>query len=363
MKSALRTVANSFPVCLLLCMVSGIATAQGTGSIVESPAFTPGQASRQSAAGPSSGNNDAMSLLLEQIQQLQTEVQTLRGLIEEQGFELRKLQRDSLSRYTNMDERLSALESGASGNAVAQATTIPTPLNSVTPAAGNSAAGAIATPGASGTATTLGSSNPVATANISLNTGTTMPRADNFNAISTDASAAAIGTTSTVTSINPAAAAAASNQIAASAIATASPATSTRNTGRATLQPAVLSEQQLYQMAYDSVINSDFERSIAEFDQYLGNFPQGRFITNAHYWKGQAYLYLNRYEDARAAYEIIMNQFSDSPKLPDAMYGLGLAHQGLGNLDQARRLLNDIKRRFPNTGVANLADTRLLSLD
>ncbi len=341
-------------------MISGIATAQGTGSIVESPAFTPGQASRQSAAGPSSGNNDAMSLLLEQIQQLQTEVQTLRGFIEEQGFELRKLQRDSLSRYTNMDERLSALESGASGNAVAQATTIPTPLNSVIPAAGiTSAAGAIATPGASGTAATPGSSNPLATANTSLNTGTTMPRADNINAISTDAGAAAIGTSPAVTSITPASAAAAPNE----AIATASPATSTRNTGRATLQPAVLSEQQLYQMAYDSVINSDFERSIAEFDQYLGNFPQGRFITNAHYWKGQAYLYLNRYEDARAAYEIIINQFSDSPKLPDAMYGLGLAHQGLGNLDQARRLLNDIKRRFPNTGVANLADTRLLSLD
>jgi len=45
------------------------------------------------------------------------------------------------------------------------------------------------------------------------------------------------------------------------------------------------------------------------------------------------------------------------------MYGLGLAYQGLGNIPQARQLLNDIKRRFPNTGVANLADTRLLTLD
>lgn len=129
------------------------------------------------------------------------------------------------------------------------------------------------------------------------------------------------------------------------------------------MQPAVLSEQQLYQMAYDSVINSNFERSIAEFDQYLSIYPNGRFVTNAHYWKGQAYLYLNRYEEARAAYEIIIDQYADSPKLPDAMYGLGLAYQGLGNIQQARRLLTDIKRRFPNTGVANLADTRLLSLD
>ena len=132
---------------------------------------------------------------------------------------------------------------------------------------------------------------------------------------------------------------------------------------RATLQPAVLSEQQLYQMAYDSVINSNFERSIAEFDQYLSIYPQGRFVTNAFYWKGQAFLYLNRYAEARDSYEVILNEYDNSANIPDAMYGLGLAYQGLGNIPQARQLLNDIKRRFPNTGVANLADTRLLTLD
>jgi len=136
-----------------------------------------------------------------------------------------------------------------------------------------------------------------------------------------------------------------------------------RTLGRGTLQPAVLSEQQLYQMAYDSVINSNFELSIAEFDQYLSVYPQGRFITNAYYWKGQAYLYLSRFEEARDSYEIIVNQYTGSAKLADAMYGLGLSYQGLGNISQAKQLLNDIKRRFPNTGVANLADTRLLSLD
>ena len=108
---------------------------------------------------------------------------------------------------------------------------------------------------------------------------------------------------------------------------------------------------------------SNFDRSIAEFDQYLSIYPEGRFVTNTYYWKGQAYLYLNRFNEARDSYEIILEQYEESPKLPDAMYGLGLAYQGLGNIAQARQLLSEIKRRFPNTGVANLADTRLLSLD
>ena len=62
-------------------------------------------------------------------------------------------------------------------------------------------------------------------------------------------------------------------------------------------------------MAYDSVINSNFERSIAEFDQYLSIYPQGRFVTNAFYWKGQAFLYLNRYAEARDSYEVILNEY------------------------------------------------------
>jgi tol-pal system protein YbgF len=116
-------------------------------------------------------------------------------------------------------------------------------------------------------------------------------------------------------------------------------------------------------MAYDSVIKSNFDLSIAEFDQYLSIYPEGRFVANAHYWKGQAYLYLNRYDEAVDSYEVIGNQHQDSAKLPDALYGLALAYEGMGNISEAKRLLSDIRRRFPNTGVANLADTRLLSLD
>lgn len=261
-----------------------------------------GQVAMAQGAAP---NSDALALLLEQNQNLRAELQALRAMIEEQGFELRKLQRDSLNRYTNMDDRLTALESAA---VAAPATRSPLP--------GQGAGGQPAV-----ASSTAQSQAP-----------------------------AASGTTSTAPANN-------------SAVASDSNSSRSISGTRGTLQPAVLSEQQLYQMAYDSVINSNFERSVAEFDQYLSIYPEGRFVTNAHYWKGQAFLYLNRYEEARDAYEIILEQYPDSAKLPDAMYGLGLAYQGLGNIPRARQLLNDIKRRFPNTGVANLADTRLLTLD
>ena len=286
------------------------ALAQVSSFVVESQAFTPGQSN-------TSSNNDALSLLLDQNRNLQTEVQALRALIEELGFEQRKLRRDSRSRYTNIDDRLSSLEATA---------TVPVP----------------------------------STANPITNDSTPAPPVNSGPAGVTAGNSTLVdGASSTSAAIEPAI----SGSFLANSRGNSAANSSLANSGRATLEPAVLSEQQLYQMAYDSVINSNFERSLAEFDQYLSIYTQGRFVTNAYYWKGQAYLYLHRFDEARESYEIILNQYADSSKLPDAMYGLGLAYQGLGNIPQAKQLLNDIRRRFPNTGVANLADTRLLLLD
>ena len=297
MKKAWIAVASKLVTFSILGNIGLSASAQGVGSVIESQGVT---LSGQDQAAGSNANSDALSLLLEQNQQLRSELQALRAIIEEQGFEVRKLQRDSLTRYTSTDDRLSALEQGASpitlsGGAVSSATD---------------------------TAESIASAADSSMINSRLVDSNENVRADGPNSLK-------------------------------------SPAVSERRT----LQPAVLSEQQLYQMAYDSVINSNFERSIAEFDQYMSVYPTGRFVTNAHYWKGQAYLYLDRYAEAKDSYEIILNRYEDSAKLADAMYGLGLSYQGLGNITQAKQLLNEIKRRFPNTGVANLADTKLLQLD
>jgi len=299
MNTIFPAVVTKIPVFIYISILATAAVAQQVSSVVESQSFIPGQQNLSSSSAASVNNNDGLSLLLEQNQQLRTEVQALRALVEEQGFEIRKIQRDSLSRYTNVDERLGLLE--------------------------NEAVTAVTSPGTS------------ATDSLPPLTPPSRTRQD----------------TSTVSS---------ANAVSENSRAAAATETNTRF-NRGTLQPAILSEQQLYQMAYDSAINSNFERAVAEFDQYLSIYPDGRFVSNAHYWKGQAYLYLNQFGEARDSYEIIVAQYEESPKLPDAMYGLGLAYQGLGNIAQARQLLREIKRRFPNTGVANLADTRLLSLD
>ena len=62
---------------------------------------------------PAGGQNQNLGQLFLQIQQLQQDVMRLNGLVEEQGYELRKLKEQSLERYVDLDKRLSAAAGGA----------------------------------------------------------------------------------------------------------------------------------------------------------------------------------------------------------------------------------------------------------
>ncbi|MCB1670677.1 MAG: tol-pal system protein YbgF [Gammaproteobacteria bacterium] len=286
-------------------------------------------------ASGQAGSNDAMVLLLEQNRNLQTEVQALRGLVEEQGYEIRRLQRESLDRYTDTDNRLRSLEQALANGTVPESlsgagTGADLPTRALPADGGQTAAG-----------------GPVSQDDLSTASAATATPASPRGLITGAGTATDQGQEPVSTP----------DRQPRSSIATRSA------NSRPGLEPAVLTEQQLYQMAYDSAINSQFERAIAEFDQYLGIYPQGRFTTNAHYWKGQSYLYLSRYDEAIAEYEIILNQYPGDAKVPDAMYGQAVALEGMGDTQRARRLLQQIMRSYPNTGVANLADTRLRSLN
>lgn len=266
-----------------------------------------------------SSNNDALMLLLDQFQAMRSELETLRGMVEEQGFEIRRLQRDSMDRYTDLDSRVSALyqDLDSAGSAAAAGLSQPAAGAAVNPTplpANTGASASMATSGA-GTVSTLPSS-----------------------AGSTASGSSAVGV------------AAAGASVAASQ--------------PPTPPVGMLTEQQLYELALDSLLQQEaYERSISEFDVYLSQYPDGRFVTNAHYWKGQAYVNLSMMDEARVSFETIINEYPDGRKIEDAMYSLGTVYHRLGDTQRARQLLLDVRSRFPNTSAANLADIYLRSLN
>ena len=253
-------------------------------------------------------NNDALNLLLEQVRSLREEVQTLRGMVEEQGYELRRLQQDSLDRYTDLDGRISTLyQDVESGNAASSA--LP-PSSGNLPASANTAA-MTGNPSASPTTNTA--------SNTSAASGFNTSGLNNGNAAASASSSASAGSSST--------------QLATNGVVSG-------NNTPVVPAPGIMTEQQLYERALDSLLQEEaYQRSIAEFDQYLAQYPDGRFVTNAYYWQGQAYVNLSQFEQARSAFEAIVNNYPDGRKIEDAMYSLGTVYHRLGDSSRARQML------------------------
>lgn len=262
------------------------------------------------AAQVGASNNDALLLLLDQFTALRGEMETLRGMVEEQAYEIRRLQQDSLDRYTDLDSRLSSIYQEMDA----------TPVNS-----GNVAPAPQITGTASTAATTTVASSAVSTpANIP-------------------------GDAAAVQSSAP--------SVVASTV-------NTGVTGAPAIQTGILTEQQLYELALDSLLQEQqFQTSIDQFGQYLSQYPDGRFVTNAYYWQGQAYVNLSMFNEARQAFETILTQYPDGRKIEDAMYSLGAVYHRLGDNTKARQMLQDVVTRFPNTSAANLADIYLRSIN
>lgn len=69
--------------------------------IVAALALLSGQAMAQAGA-----SNELLLSLYNQLEALQSEVQTLRGLVEEQGYQIRRLESETRERYLDLDQRL-----------------------------------------------------------------------------------------------------------------------------------------------------------------------------------------------------------------------------------------------------------------
>ncbi len=85
-----------------------------------------------SAAASSANNNDIVVTLYNMLEALQQEVQMLRGMVEEQGYQIRRMETEQRDRYLDVDNRLSALNQRINQGSVVNNGGLP----GATPAAG-----------------------------------------------------------------------------------------------------------------------------------------------------------------------------------------------------------------------------------
>ena len=249
------------------------------------------------------GSAQASSVdLLNRITQLQTEVQVLRGMIEEQDFKLQELERRNRDLAVDFDSRLERLEGGGSAGA-------PQRLIDHEPAAGSGA---------------------TAPGNLGGVVGSVMEEPEVRSSV--DAGLSAQGLDS------------------APIDAASAPAN----------DPAA--ERAAYDSAFEALKNGQYAEAARRFQSFLAQYPNGEYAPNAQYWLGESYYVTQNYQIALDAFQTLLTKFPDSNKVPDALLKVGYSHYELRNWSQAEDALNRVIQTYPDSTVSRLAQGRLRAL-
>lgn len=260
-------------------------TAQSRVPIVEAGSSQTQNQTQNQPANENSGQNEILVNMYLQLEALQAEIQNLRGTVEEQSFQIRRMQTEQRDRYLDTDSRLGELYNQVQAYHSGQG--IPAQLP----------AGQVPNTG-------TGSNNQV-------NNPPRAPLGNQGNPI-------------------------------------VSPGPSTVAAGAGVGVSSPQNEQALYRQALNLLLEDEaFQESITLFQQYMDVYSQGRYFTNALYWQGAALELLGNHNQAIVVLQRLISEFPEDPKAPTALLRLGTVYRKMGDNTRAAASWQDIGQRYP----------------
>jgi tol-pal system protein YbgF len=96
-----------------------------------------------------------------------------------------------------------------------------------------------------------------------------------------------------------------------------------------------------------------------QFILFMDNFPGSSLMPNVLYWLGETYYTEKRYERAIGSFARVIQMFPRHSKAPDALLKIGYCREKLNEMPAARFHLKELILRYPKSGSAKRAQTKL----
>jgi tol-pal system protein YbgF len=116
---------------------------------------------------------------------------------------------------------------------------------------------------------------------------------------------------------------------------------------------------QLYYEAAQDLTQGRYSMALKGFRDFIQRFPNSEFTDNAQYGAGECFFAQSMFDSAATEYARVGDNFPDGDRVPAAMYKLALSQEKLKQTAEAKKTLNDLVKRYPNSGEAQLARERL----
>lgn len=118
-------------------------------------------------------------------------------------------------------------------------------------------------------------------------------------------------------------------------------------------------EQRLYDAALELVRAGRYADALATFQSFLRMYARSTLAPSAQYWLGNSLYALRDYRGAIAAQRLLLSNWPDSNKAPDALLNIATSQAELGEIAAARATLQDVIARYPASEAAAKARQRL----
>ena len=130
-------------------------------------------------------------------------------------------------------------------------------------------------------------------------------------------------------------------------------------TPAAPVVPVSAAEQRAYDAALDQFKRGDYAGAISGFQSFVKTYPRSLLASSAQYWVGNAQFARKDYRAAIASQRTLIQLWPDSPKIPDALLNIATAQSEIGDNASARRTLEELMAKFPQSEPAQKAKQRL----
>lgn len=121
----------------------------------------------------------------------------------------------------------------------------------------------------------------------------------------------------------------------------------TLNTGSAGNNGA---SEALYEEAFASIRDAQYDQAEVKFSQFLSQYPGHPLSANAQYWLGETYYVRGDYKKAAKTFAQGYQDFPKGAKAADSLLKLGLSLSKLGRKDDACLSLQQLQKEFPSGG-------------
>jgi tol-pal system protein YbgF len=126
-------------------------------------------------------------------------------------------------------------------------------------------------------------------------------------------------------------------------------------------QPSGPDQNQLYDEAAQDLTQGRYSMALSGFRDFVRRFPSGDLTDNAQYGIGECFFAQSMFDSAATEYALVGNNYPAGDRVPAALYKLALSQEKLKQTAEAKKTLNDLVKRYPLSGEAQLARERLAS--